>query len=43
MCNIAGYIGSKQAAPIIVEMLRKQEGWDSGYYTGIATIHDGKL
>ena len=43
MCNIAGYIGSKQAAPIIVEMLRKQEGWDSGYYTGIATIDDGKL
>lgn len=43
MCNIAGYVGKKQAAPIIVEMLRKQEGWDSGYYTGIATIHDGKL
>lgn len=43
MCNIAGYIGSKQAAPIIVEMLRKQEGWDSGYYTGIATIDNGKL
>ncbi len=43
MCNIAGYVGTKQAAPIIVEMLRKQEGWDSGYYTGIATVHNGKL
>ena len=43
MCNIAGYVGTKQAAPIIVEMLRKQEGWDSGYYTGIATIHEGRL
>lgn len=43
MCNIAGYVGTKQAAPILVEMLRKQEGWDSGYYTGIATIHDGEF
>lgn len=43
MCNIAGYVGTKQAAPIIVEMLRKQEGWDSGYYTGIATIHEDKV
>ena len=41
MCNIAGYIGTKQAAPIIIEMLRKQEPWDSGFYTGIATLHDG--
>ena len=43
MCNIAGYVGMKQAAEIIIEMLRKQEGWDSGYYTGIATISDGKI
>ena len=43
MCNIAGYVGQKQAAPIIVEMLRKQEGWDSGYYTGLATIDGDKL
>lgn len=41
MCNIAGYIGTKQAAPIIIEMLRKQEPWDAGFYTGIATLHDG--
>ena len=43
MCNIAGYVGTKQAAPILLEMFRKEEGWNSGYYTGIATIHDGKL
>ena len=43
MCNIAAYVGTKQAAPIIVEMLRKQEGWDSGYYTGIATVYDGEF
>ena len=43
MCNIAGYVGSRQAAPILIEMLRQQEGFDSGHFTGIATIHEGKL
>ncbi len=43
MCNIAGYIGDKPAAPILVEMMSKQSGFGGGYYTGIATMHDGKL
>jgi len=43
MCNIAGYVGSKQAAPILIEMMKKQEGFNAGYYTGLATIHDGKI
>ena len=43
MCNIAGYVGSKRAAPILIEMMRAQEGWGGGYYSGIATIHDGKI
>lgn len=43
MCNIAGYIGDKQAAPILIEMMRAQEGLDAGFYTGIATIHEGKI
>ena len=43
MCNIAGYVGTKPAAPILIEMLRKQEGLDAGCYTGIATIHEGKI
>lgn len=43
MCNVAGYSGTKQAAPILIEMLRKEEGIDSGYYTGIATMHEGKI
>src|SRR5438105_8589168 len=40
MCGIVGYVGSKSAAPIIVDVLRKLEyrGYDSA---GIA-IHDGK-
>lgn len=43
MCNIAGYAGNKQAAPILLEMLRKQELYDGGMSTGIATIYEGKL
>jgi len=43
MCNIAGYIGNRPAAPILIEMLRRQEWLDGGLSTGIATIHEGKL
>jgi len=44
MCNIAGYVGSHEAAPILIEMMKKQEGWGGGYYTGLATIDDeGKI
>ncbi len=43
MCNIAGYVGSKRAAPILLEMIQKQEGFDGGFYTGIATLHEGKI
>ena len=43
MCNIAGYVGKKAAAPILIEMLRREEGIDAGFYTGIATLHEGKI
>ena len=43
MCNIAGYAGNQQAAPILLEMLRKQELYDGDMSTGVATIHEGKL
>lgn len=43
MCNIAGYAGNRQAAPILLEMLRRQEYYDGNMSTGIATIHEGKL
>lgn len=43
MCNIAGYAGKRQAAPILLEMLRKQELYDGDMSTGVATIHEGKL
>lgn len=43
MCTIAGYNGTNQAAPILIDMMRKLEGMHSGFYTGIATIHEGKV
>lgn len=43
MCNIAGYIGDKQAAPVLLEMLRKQELYDGDMSTCVVTIHEGKL
>ena len=43
MCIIAGYNGTERAAPLIIEMLRKTEGIDAGCYTGIATMHEGKI
>ena len=43
MCNIAGYSGNKQAAPILLEMLKRQEAFDGGASCGIVTIHEGRL
>ncbi len=43
MCNIAGYIGSRRAAPILVDMIRKQEGLNGGFFTGIVTVAEDGL
>ena len=43
MCVIAGYAGNRPAAPILIDMMRRQQFFDGGLSTGIATIHEGKL
>ena len=43
MCNIAGYVGSERAAPILLKMMKAQEGFLGGFYSGIATFHEGKI
>lgn len=43
MCNFAAYVGNHKAAPLLLDMIRRQEGFAGGYYTGLATIHEGKI
>ena len=43
MCNIAAYVGRFEAAPILIEMMRKEQGFSGGYYTGLVTLKNGKL
>jgi glucosamine--fructose-6-phosphate aminotransferase (isomerizing) len=43
MCVLAGYIGDRPAASILMELLEKQEGLAGGYYTGLATVDGGRL
>lgn len=43
MCNIAGYVGSREAAPILIEMMAREEAFAGGYYTGLATLYEGNI
>ena len=43
MCNLAGYVGDEPAAPILLDMMERQEGMAGGFYSGVATVADGEL
>ena len=43
MCNMAAYAGRGPAAPVLLRMLEKQEGLWGGHFTGISTIHQGRV
>ena len=43
MCNMAGYVGRKRAADVLIDMMRREEGFAGGYYTGIATLDGDKI
>jgi len=43
VCVIAGYAGSRLAAPVLIEMIERQEGLAGGYYAGLAVVERGSL
>ncbi len=43
MCNMNGYAGRHRAAPKLLDLLKQQEGFGGGHFSGIATIHEGKI
>ncbi len=43
MCQLAAYVGSNDAAPILLESLRLQEGYLGAHATGMATVHGGRI
>lgn len=43
MCVIAGYAGSRLAAPVVMEMIERQEGLAGGYYAGMAVVEPDSL
>lgn len=43
MCVWSAYAGKKQAAPLMLDALKKTEGFWAGFYTGMATCHEGKI
>lgn len=43
MCNIAAYVGDRPAAPILIEMIRHQEGLNGGFFTGLTTVDHGRI
>lgn len=43
MCQLAAYVGSRDATPILLESLRLQEGYLGAHAIGLATVHGGRI
>ena len=43
MCQLAAYVGDREATPILLESLRFQEGYMGANATGVATLHKGSI
>lgn len=43
MCNIAGYVGRRDAAPILMDMMRRESGYGGGFYSGLAVMDEGMI
>jgi len=43
MCVWTAYAGKKQAAPLMLEALKKTEGYWAGFYTGLAVCDGGTI
>jgi len=43
MCTMAAFAGERPAAPVLLEMLERQEGLWSGHFSGISTLCGGKV
>lgn len=43
MCVMAAYVGEGPAAPVLLRILANMEGYGGGHFSGLATLHEGKL
>ena len=43
MCQLAAYVGSREAAPILLDALRLQEGYFGGQATGLVALDEGRI
>lgn len=43
MCQLAAYVGDRPVAPLLLNMLRLQEGYFGGQATGLATLGEGRI
>jgi len=43
MCQLAAYVGDRPVVPLLLDVLRLQEGYFGGQATGLATLDEGRI